>query len=70
MLFGNRAGPLRQKVSHISMIALGVRNLPRSVRFYRDGLGFSPSSADIGSHFAIREGGRTVGSGVITEVVD
>ncbi|MBI2806682.1 MAG: hypothetical protein HYX68_17015 [Planctomycetes bacterium] len=25
---------------------------------------------DIGSHFAIREGGKTVGSGVITEVVD
>ena len=25
---------------------------------------------DVGSHFAIREGGRTVGSGVITEVVD
>jgi translation elongation factor EF-Tu-like GTPase len=24
---------------------------------------------DIGSHFAIREGGKTVGSGVITEVV-
>jgi elongation factor Tu len=25
---------------------------------------------DVGSHFAIREGGRTVGSGVITELVD
>jgi elongation factor Tu len=25
---------------------------------------------DIGSHFAIREGGKTVGSGVITEVVE
>jgi elongation factor Tu len=25
---------------------------------------------DVGSHFAIREGGKTVGSGVITEVVD
>jgi elongation factor Tu len=25
---------------------------------------------DIGSHFAIREGGRTVGSGVITEILD
>jgi elongation factor Tu len=24
---------------------------------------------DVGSHFAIREGGRTVGSGVITELV-
>jgi len=25
---------------------------------------------DVGSHFAIREGGKTVGSGVITEVVN
>jgi elongation factor Tu len=29
-----------------------------------------PVAFDIGSHFAIREGGRTVGSGVITEVVE
>jgi elongation factor Tu len=29
-----------------------------------------PVALDIGSHFAIREGGKTVGSGVITEVVD
>ena len=26
-----------------------------------------PVAFDIGSHFAIREGGKTVGSGVITE---
>jgi len=25
---------------------------------------------DVGRHFAIREGGRTVGSGVITDVVE
>jgi len=25
---------------------------------------------DVSSHFAIREGGKTVGSGVITEVVE
>jgi uncharacterized protein len=31
--------------SRISMIALGVRNLPLAVKFYRDGLGFSLSSA-------------------------
>jgi uncharacterized protein len=31
--------------SRISMIALGVRDLPRSVKFYRDGLGFLSSSA-------------------------
>jgi elongation factor Tu len=29
-----------------------------------------PVALDIGSHFAIREGGKTVGSGVITDVVD
>jgi elongation factor Tu len=29
-----------------------------------------PVAFDMGSHFAIREGGKTVGSGVITEVVD
>jgi elongation factor Tu len=29
-----------------------------------------PVALDVGSHFAIREGGKTVGSGVITEVVD
>jgi elongation factor Tu len=28
-----------------------------------------PVALDVGSHFAIREGGKTVGSGVITEVV-
>ena len=29
-----------------------------------------PIAVDIGSHFAIREGGRTVGSGVVTGMVD
>jgi elongation factor Tu len=29
-----------------------------------------PVALDIGSHFAVREGGKTVGSGVITEVVE
>jgi elongation factor Tu len=29
-----------------------------------------PVALDIGSHFAIREGGKTVGSGVITEVLE
>ena len=29
-----------------------------------------PVALDIGSHFAIREGGKTVGSGVITELVE
>jgi elongation factor Tu len=29
-----------------------------------------PVALAIGSHFAIREGGRTVGSGVITEVAE
>jgi elongation factor Tu len=29
-----------------------------------------PVAFDLGSRFAIREGGKTVGSGVITEVID
>ena len=29
-----------------------------------------PVALEAGSHFAIREGGKTVGSGVITEVVE
>jgi elongation factor Tu len=29
-----------------------------------------PVAIDVGSHFAIREGGKTVGSGVITEIVE
>jgi elongation factor Tu len=29
-----------------------------------------PVALEVGSHFAIREGGKTVGSGVITEVVE
>jgi elongation factor Tu len=28
-----------------------------------------PVPFDVGSHFAIREGGKTVGSGVITDLV-
>jgi elongation factor Tu len=28
-----------------------------------------PVAVDVGSHFALREGGKTVGSGVVTEVV-
>jgi elongation factor Tu len=29
-----------------------------------------PVALEVGNHFAIREGGKTVGSGVITEVVE
>ena len=29
-----------------------------------------PVALDIGSHFAIREGGKTVGSGVVTKIVE
>jgi elongation factor Tu len=28
-----------------------------------------PVALEVGSHFAIREGGRTVGAGVITEII-
>lgn len=38
-------GTMRQK---ISLITLGVNDLERSVRFYRDGLGWKPSSASEG----------------------
>ena len=30
----------------------------------------TPVALEVGSHFAIREGGRTVGAGVLTEVID
>ena len=29
-----------------------------------------PVALEIGSHFAIREGGRTVGAGVITKIIE
>ena len=29
-----------------------------------------PVALEVGSHFAIREGGKTVGSGVITEAIE
>jgi len=29
-----------------------------------------PVAIDVGSHFALREGGRTVGSGVITVITE
>ena len=39
------------------MIALGVRDLPRSVKFYRDGLKFSPSSTSNESIAFFKMGG-------------
>jgi len=30
----------------------------------------TPVALEVGSRFAIREGGRTVGSGVLTKVID
>jgi uncharacterized protein len=46
--------------SRISMIALGVRDLPRSVKFYRDGLGFVPSSASKESITFFKMGGTVL----------
>ncbi len=43
--------------SRISMIALGVRDLPRSVKFYRDGLRLSLSSASKESIAFFKMGG-------------
>src|SRR5256885_89708 len=42
------------------MIALGVRNLPRSVKFYRDGLKFVPSSASQESIAFFKMGGTVL----------
>jgi elongation factor Tu len=30
----------------------------------------NPIALEVGNHFAVREGGKTVGSGVVTEVVE
>src|SRR5437588_9473593 len=42
------------------MIALGVRDLPRSVKFYRDGLKFLPSSASKESIAFFKMGGTVL----------
>src|SRR5271156_3219236 len=42
------------------MIALGVRDLPRSVKFYRDGLRFVPSSASNESIAFFKTGGTVL----------
>ena len=41
----------------ITLLTLGVRNLERSVAFYRDGLGFPLSSASTGEVAFFRTGG-------------
>jgi len=41
----------------ISIITLGVRELPRSIRFYRDGLGFPTSANDDAKIAFFRTGG-------------
>ena len=46
--------------SRISMIALGVRDLRRSVKFYRDGLRFVPSSASNESIAFFKMGGTVL----------
>jgi hypothetical protein len=46
--------------SRISMIALGVRDLPRAVRFYGDGLKFLPSSASTESIAFFKTGGTVL----------
>lgn len=44
--------------ARISLITLGVRDLPRAVRFYRDGLGF-PTTYEEGSPVAFFSTGGT-----------
>jgi len=53
----------------------GEANLPEGIEMVMPGDNASlvvnldkPVALDVGSHFAIREGGKTVGSGVITEI--
>ena len=55
----------------------GVANLPDGVEMVMPGDNVAmtiemiqPIAMDAGLRFAIREGGRTVGSGVVTEVVE
>jgi elongation factor Tu len=54
----------------------GVANLPEGVEMVMPGDNvqmeielIQPIAMDAGLRFAIREGGRTVGSGVVTEVI-
>lgn len=44
----------------VSVITLGVADLERSLRFYRDGLGWSPSSASAGDFVLFRTAGAAV----------
>jgi elongation factor Tu len=55
----------------------GVSNLPEGVEMVMPGDNIQmtieliqPIAMDAGLRFAIREGGRTVGSGVVTEVIE
>ena len=55
----------------------GVANLPEGTEMVMPGDNvemtielINPIAMDQGLRFAIREGGRTVGSGVVTEVVE
>ncbi|MEZ0276674.1 MAG: VOC family protein [Roseimicrobium sp.] len=45
----------------ISLLTLGVADLPRAVRFYRDGLGFSTTYEEGGSVAFFRTGGVRLG---------
>jgi uncharacterized protein len=44
----------------ISLVTLGVQDLPRAVRFYRDGLGWPMSSAGDGNVAFFRTGGAVL----------
>ena len=44
----------------ISIITLGVSDLPRSVRFYRDGLGFPTSATEDAAIAFFRTGGTVL----------
>ena len=42
----------------VTLITLGVSDLPRALRFYRDGLGWRPSSASVEGDIAFFQAGR------------
>ena len=55
----------------------GVANLPEGIEMVMPGDNvqmeielIQPIAMDQGLRFAIREGGRTVGSGVVTEIIE
>ena len=56
-------------VTGVVTLAEGVEMVMPGDNISADGELITPIAMDVGLRFAIREGGRTVGAGVITEIV-